>query len=417
VKARSVDTNQGCERAYAYTPVDGQDETKTQMADREVARSALLNLGFRPFYLVASVYAALSVVAWAAQYAGALPAGYLGGVLQHGHEMLFGYVVAVVAGFLLTAVRNWTGQSTPSGPMLAALVALWLAGRILVLTPFAAASALVNAAFPLAVAAAIAIPLVASRNRRNYFFVALLVLLASAELGLHAALFGFVAWPPRNTLHTALDIVLFIVSVVGGRVIPMFTNNGVPGAGATRKPVLERAALGSVLALIAADVAQPPVQVFVAIATFAAVAHALRLWLWQPLRTVRKPIVWILHAAYAWIVLYLVLRALAAGGVVPEPIALHALTVGAIGGMTIGMMTRTARGHTGRLLDTDRFEVAMYALIQVAALIRVVGGGLLPDHYRWTVIAAAICWAMGFGLYAIRYWPILTSPRIDGKPG
>ena len=395
-----------------------QSEVESMTPDPATVRqSALWNLGFRPFYLLASAYASISVVVWVAQFAGALPAGYLGGMLQHGHEMLFGYVLAVVTGFLLTAVRNWTGQPTPAGPMLAALAALWLAGRMLVLTPFAVASALVNAAFPLAVAAAIAIPLAASRNRRNYFFVALLMLLAIAELALHASLLGIAGWPARITLHTGLDIVLFIVCVVSGRVVPMFTNNGVPGAGATRKPMVERAALGSVLVLIAADLAQPPAPWLAAIALFAMVAHAMRLWLWRPLRTLGKPIVWILHAAYAWIVVYLALRALAALELLPGSLALHALTLGAIGGMTIGMMTRTARGHTGRVLETDRHEVAMYALVQIAAVVRVAGGAMLPGLYLWTVIAAATCWALGFGLYAVRYWPVLSRPRIDGKPG
>ena len=142
-----------------------QGDVNPLEADSATPRSALWNLGFRPFYLAASLFAALSVAVWTAQYAGALPAGYLGGILQHGHEMLFGYVLAVVAGFLLTAVRNWTGQPTPTGAILAALVALWLAGRIMVLTPFPVASALVNAAFPLAVAAAIGVPLAASRNQ------------------------------------------------------------------------------------------------------------------------------------------------------------------------------------------------------------------------------------------------------------
>jgi len=125
----------------------------------------------------------------------------------------------------------------------------------------------------------------------------------------------------------------------------------------------------------------------------------------------------VLHASYAWIVVYLALRALAAWGLVAATFATHALTIGAIGGMTIGMMTRTARGHTGRPLIADRFEVACYALIQAAAAIRVFGGMLLPRFYVATVIASAACWSAGFAIYAIRYWSILTRERLDGKPG
>ena len=378
---------------------------------------ALWALGFRPFYLLASIFAALSIPLWVAQYAGVLPAPYVRSPVWHGHEMLFGYAMAVIAGFLFTAGRNWSGQATPTGAALAAYALLWIAGRILVLTPFAIAAAAVNAAFPIAVAVGLAIPFAKSRNRRNYFFVVLLVLLGGAVLAMHLSWLGVLAWPERASLQAGLDVVLFIIAVMGGRVIPMFTNNGIPGTNATRHPLIEKLALGSVLALLGADIVQAPAGVVALIAVAAALAHAARLYLWQPWRTLRTPLVWVLHAAYAWIGIYLVLRALAAVGLVGESIALHALTIGVIGGMTIGMMTRTARGHTGRPLVADGFEVACYVLVQCAALTRVFGAMLLPDGYVYTVVVSAICWSAAFALYAIRYWPILSRPRLDGKPG
>jgi uncharacterized protein involved in response to NO len=204
---------------------------------------------------------------------------------------------------------------------------------------------------------------------------------------------------------------------MGGRVIPMFTNNGIPGTKATRRPVVERVALGSILVLLVADLLQAPAVVIAAVSLVAAIAHAARLGLWQPWRTLGTPLVWVLHAAYAWVVIHVGLRSLAALGVVAEPLAVHALTIGAIGGMTIGMITRTARGHTGRPLVADRFEIACYGLIQAAALIRVFGAMALPDRYVSTVIGSGTCWSIAFALYAIRYWPILSRPRIDGKPG
>ena len=379
---------------------------------------ALWNLGFRPFYLLASAFGAASVAAWAAQFAGWLPpTTYLQGPLWHAHEMLFGYTVAVVAGFLLTAVRNWTGQPTPSGLPLALLAALWVAGRILVLTPFPLTAALVNAAFPVAAGVAIAVPMVRSANRRNYFFAALLVLMGGVVLAFHLSYQGRLALPARLGLQAGLDIVLFVMAVMGGRVIPMFTNNGVPGTNARRTVFTERFALGSVLLLIAADAAQAPAGVVGAVALSAAVAHAARLWLWQPWRTLRTPLVWVLHGAYGWIVIHLALRALAAAGLVGESLAWHALTLGAIGGLTIGMMTRTAKGHTGRPLVADGFEVAAYGLVMAAAVVRVAGGALLPGAYVATVAASAALWSLAFAIYAARYWPVLTRPRIDGKPG
>jgi uncharacterized protein involved in response to NO len=381
------------------------------------AAFALWNLGFRPFYFLASVFAAFSVALWACEYAGYLPVGYLSAPVWHGHEMLFGYTLAVVTGFLFTAVRNWTSQPTPTGALLAAYAALWVAGRVLVLTPYALAAALVNSGFALAVAVGIGIPLLRSGNRRNYFFIALLVALGLAALAVHLSFLGMLGWPQFGSVQIGLDVVLFIMAVMGGRVIPMFTNNGIPGVQATRRPLVEKFALGGVLALLAADLLQASATVVAVIALAVAVAHAARLYLWQPWRTGSTPLVWILHAAYGWIVVYLVLRALAALGLIVEPLAIHALTIGAIGGLTIGMMTRTARGHTGRPLTADGFEVTCYVLVQLAAVIRVFGGMLLPGIYLATVIASAICWSSAFALYAIRYWPVLTRPRLDGKPG
>jgi uncharacterized protein involved in response to NO len=378
---------------------------------------ALWRLGFRPFYLLASAFAALSLALWVAQYTGRLPVAYVRSPAWHGHEMLYGYTMAVVAGFLLTAVRNWTGRPTPAGAPLIALAALWVAGRGLVLTPFATASALVNAAFPVAVAVAIGIPIVRSRNRRNYFFVALLLALGAAVLAFHLAPPGALPWPEQAGLQIGLDVVLFIIAVMGGRVIPMFTNNGVPRAQATRRPAIEKLALGGVLVLLGADVVQAPPAAVAALALATAAAHGARLCLWQPWRTFGTPIVWSLHLAYAWIVVHLALRGLAAMGAVGESLAVHALTVGGIGGMTIAMMTRTARGHTGRPLVADRFEVTCYALVALAAVIRVLGGMLLPGAYAATVIASGLCWSAAFALYAVRYWPVLTRPRLDGKPG
>lgn len=379
---------------------------------------ALWNLGFRPFYLLASAFGAAAIVVWAAQLAGWIPAGaYLAGHLWHAHEMIFGYTVAVVAGFLLTAVRNWTGLPTPSGVPLACLAGLWVAGRVLVLMPWLLAAALVNAAFPICVGAAIAVPMVRSANRRNYFFAALLVFLGMAVLAFHLSLQGRVALPARLGLLAGLDMVLFVMAVMGGRVIPMFTNNGVPGTNARRTLATERLSLGGVLALLAADLAQAPEGVVGAVALVAALAHAARLWLWQPWRTVRTPLVWVLHAAYAWIVVHLALRSLAAFGVMGESLALHALTVGAIGGLTLGMMTRTARGHTGRSLEADGWETAAFALVMAAALVRVGGGIALPHALVPMATVSAALWSAAFAIYAVRYWPVLTRPRLDGKPG
>jgi uncharacterized protein involved in response to NO len=304
-------------------------------------------------------------------------------------------------------VRNWTQRETPRGALLAAYAALWLAGRVLVMTPNAVAAAVVNVAFPLAVAAGIAVPLLQSGNRRNYFFIALLCAIGGVALCVHLALLGVIEWPARVGLRVMLDLVLFIVAVVAGRVIPMFTNNGVPGAGARRVAWLEKVSLALLLVLVALDLAQSG-AIAALVAAFAAVAHGARLALWNPWRTLRNPLVWILHAAYGWIVIHLGLRALAHLDAVPETLAAHALTIGVIGGMTIGMMTRTARGHSGRPLVAGRAEVASYVLVMAAAVVRVFGAWLAPTWYIESVVASAALWSSGFAIYAIRYAPILV---------
>jgi uncharacterized protein involved in response to NO len=378
---------------------------------------ALWQLGFRPFYLLASAHAALSVLLWSLQFTGRLPAPYLPGPLWHAHEMLFGFTLAVVVGFLFTAGRNWTNRPTPTGRTLAALALLWVAGRALVLTPFGWASALVNAAFPLAAAVALAIPFVAAGNRRNYFFVGLLVLLAGATLGIHLHQLEVITVPGWVGIQVALDVVLFILCVMGGRVIPMFTNNGVPDARARRQPLLEKVALGSIVAVLAADLLQLPPLALAAIAAIAAAAHLARWLLWQPWTTLRTPLVWVLHFAYLWIPLHLALRAMAVAGWASPSAATHALTVGAIGGLVIGMMTRTARGHTGRPLRADSRDVACYLLVAAAALVRVLLPMAAPGLTLEAVLVSGVLWSAGFGLYVLFYWNVLTRPRLDGKPG
>lgn len=210
---------------------------------------------------------------------------------------------------------------------------------------------------------------------------------------------------------------MFIIAVVGGRVMPMFTNNAIPGAGARREPWIEKAALGGLLLLVAADLVAAPPAMLAPLAVLVALAHAARLALWHPWRTLGTPLVWVLHFAYAWIPVHLLLRAGAAVGWVAPQFAIHALTIGAIGGMTIGMMTRTARGHTARPLRADAWEVACYLLVFAAAIVRVFVGMAWPAGYLWTVVISGVCWSLAYALYAIRYWPILSRPRLDGKPG
>jgi uncharacterized protein involved in response to NO len=365
---------------------------------------ALFALGFRPLYLLAGAFAALSVPLWALQYAGWLPGA---NPLWHAHEMLFGYAFAVIAGFLLTAVRAWTGRPTPTGAALAGIAALWLAARILGLFSLPAA-ALVDALFALAVAWGIGRPIYASRNR-NWYFIFFVLALGAASI-------TFAAADPRVALAVGLDVVLFVVAVMGGRVIPAFTNSAVQGARARRNRWVEYGSLGSVLLLIFLDVLQWQLAAS-ALCLVAAGLHAARVALWAPLATRGRPILWILHLSYAWVAVHLALRGLAGLDLVSPALATHALTVGVIGGLTLGMMTRTSRGHTARPLKVGSWEIAAYVLVHAAAIVRVLFPLLLPGAYVALVQLSAALWFAAFAVFTVAYYPILSRPRLDGQPG
>jgi len=329
--------------------------------------------------------------------------------------MLYGFTLAVITGFLFTAVRNWTERPTPTGGWLMAIAALWVAGRILILTPFAWPSALANVAFPLAVAIGIGIPLFRSRNRRNYVFVAIFAVIALSELYVHFS--RLLTWrvPAWVGIQVALDLVLVVMTIMAGRVIPMFTTNAIREAKSRRNTGVERTALSTVLALL--DAVHVKGAPLVAVLVLAALSHVVRWSLWAPHKTFRTPLVWVLHAAYVWIPIHFLLRGGSELQLIAPPLAVHALTVGAIGGLTIGMMTRTAKGHTGRILRADAGDVTCYSMVLTAAVVRVFGSLLLPRLYAGCVLISAALWSAGFGVYAVRYWAPLIRARVDGKPG
>ena len=364
---------------------------------------ALFALGFRPFYLLAGAYAALSVPIWILQYFGVLPPVE---PLWHAHEMIFGYAFAVIGGFLLTAVRAWTGLATPSGAPLALLAVIWVAARAV--APFSLfASSAIDLLLAVGLGWAIARPILASRNR-NWYFIPIVLAIGAASVLFAAS--------PRTGLQAGLDMVLLVIAIMAGRVVPPFTNNAIPGAGARRTQGLEYAAIGAVLAILACDLLGLA-RLSAMLALLAAALHAVRLALWAPLATRRQPILWILHLSYAWIVVHLAMRGLSEFLLVPPVLATHALTVGAIGGITVGMMTRTARGHTARPLAAGPAEVWAYVLVHAAAFVRVLVPLAWPAGYLTTVAVSAVLWGLAFSVFTVSYIPVLSRPRLDGKPG
>jgi uncharacterized protein involved in response to NO len=382
---------------------------------------AFVQKGFRPFFLLASVFASLWVLLWSLALLGHLSVGaYFDPVSWHAHEMIFGFVAAVISGFLLTAVGNWTERETLVRFPLLALAACWTLARVVFLLPNVArwVPAAVDLAYLPLLCAALAVPILKARNFRNLVFIGILVALWSTDLVMHLDVLG--VWPGarRPASYVAVDLVVLMIVVFAARVVPMFTRNATGVQTIRSSPRLDVLAGGSlgVLALLdAASIGGALVAVVGTLAAFLVFARSLH---WGFRHALRTPLLWILHAAHLWIPLGLALRAVAAiSDRVPAPVAAHALTVGAIGAMTLGMMARVSLGHTGRPLTPPRTAVVSFALVLVAACVRV----LLPltgwVPYRSTVLTAGALWSLSFGIFAVAYTRTLLSPRIDGRAG
>lgn len=389
------------------------------------ARFVPFAYGFRPFFLGAGLYAIVAMAAWvwilgsASASFGALPP-----FLWHGHEMLFGFIAAAIAGFLLTAVPSWTGTRGFAGAPLIALTLLWLLGRI----AFAMAAtlpplwiAVCELAFLPLLALLIGRTLLRTRNRNFPMLFVLAALWGVDAWFLYAFATGDLALASR-ALRVGIGIVLLLVTMIGGRIVPSFTANALRrrgiDAGIASRPLVERVTIGAMVLAVLVDAIAPWHWAAAAIAGIAAIAQAVRLSGWRSLRTLAEPIVWVLHAAYAWLPIGLALKAIHLS--IGAPWALqwqHALTIGAAATMILAVTTRAALGHTGRPLVVPRSIGFAYALLLLAALVRVFGPALMPAHYLGTIEAAALLWIVAFAIYVAVYAPILTRERVDHKPG
>jgi uncharacterized protein involved in response to NO len=390
------------------------------MTNRRVPKediTPLLRLAFRPFYLLAAAFAFISVPLWLARYYGYADALTNVGLSWHMHEMVYGFAIAVIIGFLYTAGRNWTGLWTPRRKLLAALAGLWLVGRLAMLFAGPAIAAAIDISFlPIATWLLYGV-LKKSANKRNLVMVGLLSLLTLMNIFFHAANLGWTSVSPIHAIHVAILIIVVLEAVIGGRVIPMFTANAAPNA----KPVInerrDRVIAGFTIAACVAWAFGFPAPLTAALALAAAASQSTRLIAWQPLCTLRNPLLWILHLSYAWIPVGFVLLALSSFGVVPASSGIHALAIGAMAGMIIGMITRTALGHTGRPLKAGRSETWMYALVQIGAVARLIASLTQSELRDSMLIFSAACWASAFLLYVVVYAPYLLAARVDGKEG
>lgn len=383
----------------------------------------LFQYGFRFFFLFSGVAAVGLLAAWlGVLVTGEWPEHAVGASAWHAHEMLFGMVVAAVAGFLLTAVPSWTGTRAVSGAPLMALAALWIAGRVAVF-PWTGmpepVAAVIDVAFLPGLGIALARPLVKAGKWRNSAFLILIGLLTAANLLIHLDWLEMLDGGADAGFALGLGIVLMMVTVIGGRILPAFTRNGLgkDGLGVRSWPMVERPTLVLTLALIPATMAAPESAVTGSIALAAAVAHAVRLAGWQGWKAWRSPILWILHVGYLWVPVALTLRGLHALAGLPAASGTHAMTVGAFATLILAVMSRASLGHTGRPLTVSRATVAAYVLLTLAAAGRT-ASPLLPVDWVWGALQwSGYAWVAAFALYLVAYAPVLLAPRADGRPG
>jgi uncharacterized protein involved in response to NO len=385
---------------------------------------ALFAYGFRPFFLSAIAFAFVAIATWLVmRSAGVMPLPKLPPQLWHGHEMLFGFIGAAVAGFLLTAVPSWTGARGFAGWPLVTLTLIWLSGRI----AFALASqlpswavAVAELSFLPALAIMVAIPLLRARNRNTPLLLVLGALWFVDATFVCAMTIGEPQLAAKM-IRVGLDIVLLLITVIGGRIIPSFTASALRRRGidapARSYPAIEVTVIASMIALVAIDAIAPEHWAATFVAAIAATLHFARLSGWRGRLTLREPIVWVLHLAYLWMPIGLALKAIflatgagwAAGWV-------HALGVGAASMMIVAVITRASLGHTGRPLIVSKSVAIAYGVLSAAALVRVLAAAV-PNYYEWSLKVAGSLWTLAFVILLAAYAPILLRRRADGRDG
>lgn len=385
---------------------------------RMAATHPFLRGGFRPFFFGGPVWAVVALGLWLCSLAGkiALPTAF-DPLAWHRHEMLFGFVGAVIAGFLLTAIPNWTGRLPIAGRPLLALFGLWLAARLAVL--FSGFVGLVPAAL-LDVGFFVALAGLAARevleaNNRNLPIVGIVLLFGLADGADHAAaarlIDGEASW------QAAIALVVLLISLVGGRITPSFTRNWMVKQGvAERLPTqpgrFDLFVIGATGLALISWLTAPAGFVVGGLLITAALLQALRLVRWGGVRTGSDPLVLILHVGYAWVPIGLLLLGLStAGAAVPRSAAIHALTAGAMTTMILAVMTRATLGHTGRELKANATTVALYSFVTMGALVRV-AASLGVGTYRIGLEIAGTLWATALILFLVSYGPILWRPRV-----
>jgi uncharacterized protein involved in response to NO len=385
----------------------------------------LFGYGFRPFFLAAGLTATLLIPWWVASFALSVPLPTAWpATLWHGHEMVFGFIVAALSGFLLTAVPSWTGQRGFAGWPLVLVTTLWLLGRLLVASSIhwpPLLTAAMDVAFLPVLALLLLPPLLRAHNRNARLLVALIALSAVNALFHWALAHGDIAAAHR-ALIVAIDIVLLLVTVIGGRIVPAFTASALKSQGVVlavkNSHGITALAIAVMVTVVVVDITLPDTRIAGACALVAAVVHAVRLAQWGGRKALRQPLVSILHVAYAWLPVGFALKALSLLAGMPfAAFWLHALTIGAAATMIMAVITRASLGHTGRPLVADSRTVLAYTCLTAAAVVRIAGPALPAVPYVAVLGLSGLLWTAAFVIFLWVYAPILLTPRADGKAG
>lgn len=375
----------------------------------------LFSYGFRPLFLLMALYALIGPTLWVLNWTGQLPLAAAPIPWLHGHDMIMGLMSAAIGGFLLTAVANWTSTPPVQGTALAWLCLFWLSGRLLPLSHWPALVA--DSAYWLLLWGLVALPVLRSKNRRNFKVLILLACLAIIDLAVHLGAILATGWL-RQAVWLQLWLVILMINLVGGRIIPAFTGNWLrkQSTQMLRPEALPAAfsridlAGGAALAIFAAGlVTQQPIWWTVTAGTMSTLLQLFRLYRWKIWKTFTDPLVWMLHLSWAWIAVGTSLWTLAELGLVPVSAAVHALGIGAIASMILSVASRAALGHTGRPLRSHALLTGAIVLLSLASMARIAASFTTAEVWLWLGLA---CWLLAFSAWLLLYAPILARPAL-----
>lgn len=394
--------------------------------EKEQQIPAFFRLGFRPFFIMGALFSTISILLWLLMLQGKIsfvPMG--GGYWWHIHEMIFGFGSAIIAGFLLTAIQNWTGIPGIRGKILIYLVSLWLIGRFAIAFPNILGSALstvIDLMFLPCVAWVLAKPILAIKQYRNLFFVPLLLFFTLANIEMHLAITLPETFNFKYTGYTGVLLTCFLISVMAGRVVPMFTANGTGTTKVLPLAALEKLTNGSLLLSTLLLLLEPLIgfepTIFGGILMLSGVFQMMRWLRWKPWITLSVPLLWSLHGSIKYLSAGLILVGISY--IIPELPSnhlWHLLTIGGMGGIILAMISRVSLGHTGRILTPPKTMNIAFILILLSALIRSIAPIISPAETLWWIELSGWGWIIAFSIFVINYAPMLATPRIDGRPG